>query len=254
MAPTVKRYSLFVDESSQTKHRYLTLGCLAVENAYVKPLEFSVWWARNLELKSGEMKWAKISGAKLNVYKLVVDRFFDLPGASENVHFHSLVVDTSKIRDDLYNQGDRELGFNKEVYQLLLKCAKLYPNAVFDVYADERQTNRSLDELKTILNNGVIRMSPRRQACFRNVQFCDSKKFLLLQMTDILLGAPTFQINGHHLKSEASAHKCHMSNYILDRAKIVDPTRDTKFSGRYTIWHRKLRDEGPAGTRSNDRR
>jgi hypothetical protein len=241
MTRKFKRYAVFVDESSQTKHRFLTLGCLVIDAACLSAFEERVTYARDLELRAGEMKWTKVSASKLNVYKLVADCFFDHPLATEDVHFHSLVVDTTKIRDDLYNEGDREIGFNKEIYQLLIKCSKLYPNAIFDVFADNRQTPFSMEELRNILNNGMKKRGDSRPVPFRSVQFCDSKKFNMLQLNDILLGATTFQINGHHLKPEASAHKCHMSSYILDRGGVKNPMRSTSIAGKFTIWHRKLR-------------
>lgn len=234
-------YCLFVDESSQTAHRYLSLGCLAIEESWLKGFEFSVSHAKHLELRTGELKWSKISAAKLHAYKLVIDRFFDYGVAPAPIQFHALVIDTSKIRDDLYNRGDREIGFNKEVYQLLMKCARLYPNALFKVYADHRETAFSMDELRAILNAGMKKKGDARPSPFRMVQFCDSKKFLPLQMTDLLLGAVTFQINGHHRRSDASRHKCHLSDYILSRSGIADPMRDTGYGGKVTIWHRRLR-------------
>ncbi|NSZ61852.1 DUF3800 domain-containing protein [Agrobacterium tumefaciens] len=242
MTAKYKKYSIFVDESSQTKHKFLTLGCLVVEEELVKPLEFSVKHARALEISAGgEMKWAKVSGLKLHAYKLFIDRFFDLTGAADRIHFHSIAIDTSKIKDDLYNAGSREIGFNKEVYQLLIKCARLYPNGIFRVYADYRDTTFSMDELRKILNNGLKKRGDARPMPFRDVQFCDSKKFVLIQMTDLLLGAATFHINGHHEKPEASKHKCHLSKYVLERAGVMDAMKGTSPHGKFTIWHRKLR-------------
>jgi len=40
----------------------------------------------------------------------------DFSVGESRIQFHSLVVDTSKLRDDLYNEGSRETGFNKEIY------------------------------------------------------------------------------------------------------------------------------------------
>lgn len=237
-----KRYSIFVDESSQTKYKFLTIGCLVLEEELVKPFEFTVKHARALEISAGgEMKWSKISAMKLNAYKLFIDRFFDFKGAAERIHFHSIVIDTSKIRDELYNAGSREVGFNKEVYQLLIKCAKLYPDGIFEVYADHRQTDFSMDEFRKILNSGMSKAGDRRPMPFRNVQFCDSKKFVLIQMVDLLLGAATFRLNGHHAKPGASKHKCHLSEYVLERAGVRDPVRGTSRIGKFTIWRRKLR-------------
>jgi hypothetical protein len=237
-------YSIFLDESSQTKHRFLTLGCLVIDAARVPYFEIAVRYSKQLELPEGELKWNKVSNAKLHAYKLVVDRFFDLSVGDGPIHFHSLVVDTSKIRDDLYNQGDREVGFNKEVYQLLMKCAKIYPDALFHVYPDQRETKAATEDLRKMLNAGCKKNGDTRDAPFRRVQFQDSKKIICLQMTDLLLGAMTFRINAHHLRPDASKSKTHLSDYVLGRANVVDATQNTAVRGKYTIWHRRLREEG----------
>jgi hypothetical protein len=221
----------------------LTLGCLVIETEWVPHFELAIRYSKQLELPDGELKWNKVSNAKLHAYKLVVDRFFDFSEGDSPIHFHSLVVDTSKIRDDLYNQGSRETGFNKEIYQLLMKCAKIYPHAVFHVYPDQRDTNATTEELRTILNAGCRKNGDLRESPFRRVQFRDSKKIICLQMTDLLLGAMTFRLNEHHLRPDASKSKTHLSTYVLERAKISDVTQNSAVRGKYTIWHRRLREE-----------
>lgn len=63
-------------------------------------------------------------------------------------------------------------------------------------------------------------------------------------MTDLLLGAVTFRINGHHNRPDASASKAHLSSYVLERAGISDPMQNSPIRGKYTIWHRRFREEG----------
>lgn len=76
------------------------------------------------QLPHGEMKWGKVSNSKINAYGRTVKAFFDDP-AFRPFHFHSLVVDTHKVNHNKHNQGSREIGFNKEVYQLASKFARL---------------------------------------------------------------------------------------------------------------------------------
>lgn len=233
-------YSIFLDESSQTKHRYLTLGCLVLETDWVAHFEEAISYSKKLELPEGELKWNKVSNAKLHTYKLVVDRFFDFAVGASPIHFHSLVVDTSKLKHHVYNDGDKEIGFNKEVYQLLMKCAKIYPEAVFHVYPDHRETTSSNEELRKILNAGCRKKGDYREP-FKRLQFRDSKKIISLQMTDLLLGAMSFQVNGHHQQENASESKKKLSAYVMERAKVTDVTQNTSVVGKYTIWHRKLK-------------
>ncbi|WP_426126270.1 DUF3800 domain-containing protein [Pararhizobium sp. PWRC1-1] len=234
-------YTIFLDESSQTKHKYLTFGCLVLDNRFVSLFERYITHATALELPNGEMKWTKVSAAKLFAYKLVIDCFFDAVAEYEPLHFHAMAVDTTKRKEHVYNGGSRELGFNKEVYQLLFKCARLYPESLFHVYADHRDTTSSLDELQTILNNGCKKTADSRPLPFRRIQFRDSKEVLCLQMVDLLLGAVSHRLNGHHLKEGSSPSKNHLSQYVLNRAQVGDAFRDTRIKDKYTIWHRKLK-------------
>jgi len=189
------------------------------------------------------MKWNKVSKSKLMAYERVVDGFFDRPQFSD-VHFHSLVVDTHGQDHALYNEGSREIGFNKEIYQLASKFARLYGDRLFHLYPDERETNQRPEDLRTILNFGRRKAGDPRDWPFRRCHFRDSKSSPMLQLVDIMIGALAFHLNGHINQKDASEHKARLSKYILHRAGIADPFKDTAISGKFTIWHRQLRGRG----------
>ncbi|UDF29955.1 UNVERIFIED_ORG: DUF3800 domain-containing protein [Roseateles sp. XES5] len=241
MADLPPTYSIFLDESGQTNHRFLLLGCLVVQTNFVPSFEKTIEYAKKLELPAGELKWSKVSPAKLFAYKLVADCFFDAPSLIKPLQFHTLAADMTKRKDHLFNSGSKETGFNKEIYQLLMKCARLYPDALFHVYLDHRDTASSTEELRQILNAGRRKAGDMRNSPFRRVHFRDSKSELCLQMVDILLGATSHRINGHHLREGSSVTKNGFAQYILDRAGISDAMKDTAKAGAFTIWHRRLR-------------
>ncbi|MCC7049517.1 MAG: DUF3800 domain-containing protein [Alphaproteobacteria bacterium] len=228
---------VYVDESSQTKHRYLILGALTLPIAKSTAFLESVATNRLPELPQGEMAWVKVSTTKLPAYLRVVDTFFDLGEAQ----FHIVVVDTSKLDHRYFNEGSREVGFNKEVYQLVRKCGRLYRSDVFHVYLDERNSPQPAEKLRTILNFGASKSGDKRAWPFRRVQFRDSSKSPILQVADILTGAIAFHLNGHATSAGASNAKLTLSRHILGRARIQNPALDTSVSGKFTIWHRQLR-------------
>lgn len=236
--------NIYIDETSQTKHEYLVLGGIILHKPCMARFNELVARVRLPELPHGEMKWEKVSRSKLNVYRRVVDIFFDgIPDCCP-MEFHSIVVHTPDIRDKLYNQGSREIGFNKEVYQLCIKFGRLYKRTLFHVYADERPTNRSTEELRAILNFGMRKRLDGRDWPFRRVHFQDSKRVYALQMVDVLIGALAYRLNAHHLREGASPAKTELSQYVLSRASIRDVFRDTSVAGRFTVWHRRLRKQG----------
>jgi hypothetical protein len=233
--------NIYIDETSQTKHRYLVLGGMIMPKVGCGEFEEAFRHARLPELPHGEMKWTKVSRSKLPAYQRVVDLFFDRASVETHPHFHSLVVDTLKIDDATYNEGDREAGFNKEVYQLLLKIRRLYREPLFHVYPDYRSTPSSTEELRLIVNRGSAKKGDLRDWPFRRIHFRDSKDEAFLQIVDILIGALAFPLNGHDKAINASQAKCALSDHVIRRAPILDVFRDTTVRGWFTIWHRRLR-------------
>jgi hypothetical protein len=228
---------VYIDESSQTGHRFLVLGGIGVESQDSEKLNTALQNARLPELPSGEAKWTKVSRAKLAAYKRLVDVVF---GGADLIHFHSLVVDTSKVDHLRFNQGDRDVGFNKELYQLAMKFAALYPNKLFHVYPDRRKSKNDPDELRLILNRGCIKKGDKRDWPFRRCQFRDSHTTPALQLVDLLIGAIAYDLNGHANAPNASPAKTELSQYVLGSAGIPSAIAGTARIGRFTIWHRRL--------------
>lgn len=68
--------TVFIDESSQTAHRYFALGALVIHNTDVVRLEQRIQSARVPDLPDAEMGWKKVSKAKLEAYRRVADVLF----------------------------------------------------------------------------------------------------------------------------------------------------------------------------------
>lgn len=231
-------YSIFIDESSQTDNRFLVLGAVVAPSSSVPGIEAALLASRLPELPSGEMKWAKVSRSKIEAYRRFVSAFFTFP----ELHFHGLVVDTFQLQHGIFNSGDRDVGFNKEIYQLVLKCGRLYAKPIFHVFPDRRSTRHSTEELRTIINHGMHKKHGRaREWPVRKLQFRDSKEVPLLQVADLMSGAIAYHLNGHVAQPGASEARKLLSTTILELANISSPSADTKPSGKFTIWHRRLR-------------
>lgn len=230
---------IYIDESSQTRNRFLLLGGIIIPPECKASAAVSLHNARSDILPHGEMKWGKVSRSKISAYENAVEVFFR-DESFKRVHFHSLIVDTHQVRHHIYNDGNREVGFNKEIYQLASKFARLYP-WLFHLYPDQRDTTQDIQELRLILNRGRKKVGDRRDWPFRRCHFRDSKKEPFLQLVDILLGALGYKLNGHSEMPDASTAKRHLSAKVLSLAGIRNPLNDTAKSGKYTVWHRRLR-------------
>lgn len=239
---------IYIDESSQTKNRYLVMGGIGLEAAAMAAALDCLAQARLPQLPHGEMKWGKVSAGKLAAYGRTVKAFFDHPALS-GAHFHCLVVDTHALDHRRHNEGSREIGFNKEIYQLATKFARLYPSRLFHVYPDARDTNQHPEELRLILNRGRSKAGDRRDWPFRRCQFRDSGKTPMLQLVDLLTGSVAWCVNGHAEAPNASAAKTKLAAYVLRRAGVTTCAIDTAMSGKFTVWHRQLRGRASPGTR-----
>lgn len=229
---------IYVDESSQNKHRYLVLGAVVCEMTNSQKLADLTVKARQPELPEGEMKWTKVSKAKLPAYKRVVDVLFD---NIEEIHFHSLFVDTTQQNHARFNDGDSEIGFNKEIYQLANKIGRIYPGSYMHVYPDYRDTKNTPEELRLILCRGAAKRGDQRRWPVRRCQFRDSKTTIPLQLADVLTGAIAYQLNGHDKVAGANPAKIELAKYVMTKADIADITKGTARIARFSVWPRRLK-------------
>jgi hypothetical protein len=234
---------IYCDESSQTRHRYMVMGGLIIPTARVPETNAEIARLRLPELPQGEMKWGSVSRGKLAAYRRLVDAFFD-HDIFAGVDFHSTVVDTWGQDHQRFGDGDRDKTFNKELYQLATKFARLYPDRLFHLYPDDRETVHRPGELRDILNFGRRKKGDRREFPFRRSHFRKSNETPLIQVVDVLLGGLAYRVNGHANAVDASPPKVELSRHILVRAGIRNVMIDTLLRGKFTVWHRRLQPRG----------
>ncbi len=217
----------------------MAMGGLIIPTSNVVATNARIAELRLPELPNGEMKWGSVSKGKLEAYRRLVDAFFD-DDAFRGVDFHSTIVDTWQQDHQRFGDGDRDKTFNKELYQLAAKFARLYPQALFHLYPDERETAHRPGELRDILNFGRRKNGDRRDFPYRRCHFRNSGATPLIQLVDVMLGGIAYRINGHANAIEASPSKVDLSRHILTRAGVRSVSADTARSGKFTIWHRRL--------------
>jgi hypothetical protein len=245
---------VYIDESSQTKHRYLVLGSLIIPMSHADLQEADVIAARGEDIppkrKDGTprvMKWEKVSAYNFAVYKRVFDAFMAFPtkhkfdnGKHVN-NVNLVVVDTHLKHAKKKSEDTPDVGFNKEIYFLCVNVVReQYKRELFHVYMDRRTTSESPSKLHDILNFGAHSYGDRRKWPFRRCQFDDPETCQALQVIDIILGAVAFKLNGHYDKPEARQPKRDLCDYIIKKCKIDNVFEDTKIFGsrRLRIVHR----------------
>jgi len=239
---------IYCDESGES-NRFMVLGGIIIPEKSLSVFNSTMNRYRKETNINAELKWTKVSKGKLNEYKSFVDYFFALNN-TDTIHFRSLIVDTHKLDHGTYSGGNRELGFYKFYYQLLLHCfGKEYCKGSHDkfmVFLDHRSSMKKfpLTDLRKILNNGLRSKYSIDFSPFVSVQPKDSKHTEMIQLTDIILGAVGYRRNGFNLLAEPNSGKNQLSKYILDKSGFGSFERDTpRGQQRFTIWNFKLREK-----------
>ena len=190
--------NVYIDESSQTKYRYLVLGGLLVPLSHAADFEADVIAMRDHTTPIAQadgtpklMKWDKAKAYNLAAYKRVVDAFFTFPTRHKipmrkHVDINCVVVDTSKKSLRATGDGDAEVGFNKEVYFLsTVMIGKRFKNELFHIYMDRRTIK---DENRLQMAQRICTVLGTWRACARPI--CRRRKWCLGRPIDCLPPEP----------------------------------------------------------------
>ena len=239
----MRALNIYVDESSQSGHRFVALGGIWIKQRQVRQAERRLESLRLAHRLKGEVKWTKLSPSRAAAYMALVDAFFALHREGI-LDWHGMFLEAGRIDHDTYSGGDRELGFNKLLFQFLFHRIRIYPQArPVRIYLDSRTTRHDPDRiLRPILNNALRTRFGTREGPVAHVHFLDSKKSQLLQINDLVLGALAAARNGRHLLDTGSPAKRSMILRILADARIGDVTRNTPPDARFSVWNFRLRD------------
>jgi hypothetical protein len=132
-----------------------------------------------------EIKWVKVSPAKVQFSLDIIDYFFD----DDDLHFRSLIVpDKSQLRHEDFKQTHDEWYY--KMYFDMLKVI-LYPDARYRIYLDYKDTQGAtkVAKLYEVLCNNMYDFS--RQIIER-LQIVRSNEVEILQMADLLIGAVSY--------------------------------------------------------------
>jgi len=150
-------YHIYCDESRQTKDRYMVIGGIIIPEDNVAVFNQTMEKVRQEENMRAELKWSKVTNQKLSKYLCFVDYFLE-QNKTDKLNFHAVIVDNHHMDYKKLGKGDREAGFYKFYYALLLQSFGRHADkdAKFFVYLDYRITNYSLTTLKESLNHGIF--------------------------------------------------------------------------------------------------
>lgn len=169
-----------------------------------------------------EIKWTKVSPAKVQFYLDVVDYFFD----DDDLHFRSIIADKNGLDHARFLQSHDDW-YYKMMFQLLEPV--LRPDARFRIYLDKKDTRSAMKVMKLheVLCNNLYDF---RREIVERVQVVESHAVEQLQLADLLLGAVGYvnrKLTGNAGKEALIARIRQRSSYTLEKTTLL---RECKFN------------------------
>lgn len=231
------KYHIFCDEAG-TKDRFTVIGLIICAESVSKRFEP---WLEEIVTKHGgssELKWTKIKKHNLPLYKEYATAFFK--ARNKNLaHYYCIVIDNSKMDHKLYNEGDKEIGFNKMIFQILYKMVRDFRHRPrFYAWLDHRTTKHAPERLRAMLNAKASKDLRITHQPYRVCQFRVSHESRMIQLVDLITGAICYKVNRKQNAPDAAAYKIEIANHIESEAKVLSLGSPTRYpSDGFDVWH-----------------
>ena len=205
-------YIIYCDESSSNgpKYRDFFGGCIVASQDWNIVTEALNEKKRELNLK-GEIKWTKVTAQYLDRYIQVMDLFFNFVRDGK-IKVRIMFRDNKDLPSDMRVRYSHEDKYFKLYYQFLkygfgLKylpetLGETYIRIYLDQLPDTREKCEEFKEFVRNLPNIMDFQEVNGRLRIRKEDVTDvcSHDHVLLQCTDIVLGAMFFRLNGLHLE------------------------------------------------------
>lgn len=178
--------------------------------------------------KDFEIKWTKVSSAKLAFYKDLLNYFFDNKG----LHFRCLVVtEKSRLRHNDFAQ-DHDIFYYKMYFELLKVIINPYNN--FNIYLDIKDTlsANKIMKLQEVLSNNLYDFN---RSIIKQIQTVRSHEVELVQLADFLIGIVAYanrKLETSPAKSNLVKHMREKTGYTLTRSTLLGEDKTNIFCWR----------------------
>jgi len=185
-----EHFNVYCDESCHLEHdgqQVMVLGAVWCPSEKAHEISTRL---HEIKLRYGlkhdfEIKWIKVSPAKVDFYLHIMDYFFD----DDDLHFRALVVpDKTKLNHVFFGQSHNDWYY--KMYFEMLKSI-LDPKAHYRIYLDYKDTRggSKVNKLHEVLSHNIYDFS--RQIIER-VQIVRSHEVEILQLADLLIGVVSY--------------------------------------------------------------
>jgi hypothetical protein len=183
----VQTYNIYCDESCHLEHDkkpVMLLGAIWCPAESTRPIADEMRAIKLAHRLSPEfeVKWTKVSPAKLDFYRDIIDYFF----REKNLHFRALIADKRRLNHAAFPGQDHDTWYYKMLFTLLSPL--LSPEVGYRIYLDLKDTQSSAKaaKLHEVLCNDRYDFDRK---LIERVQPVSSREVQQLQLCDLLLGA-----------------------------------------------------------------
>lgn len=184
-------FEVYCDESGlealtkKEAHSYTAIGGIWFPAEHREDFKASLKAIKAKHSVFGELKWKKVSPKYFNLYREVIDFFFN----TGYLRFRVVLIEASKVDNIKFNSADAELGFYKFYYQLLHHW--IFDFNQYEVFVDLK-VNRNKGRLKEL--EKVLDLS-NLTSDIKWVQGLPSEESLGIQLADVLTGLIATKFN-----------------------------------------------------------
>lgn len=231
----MKKINIYCDETCHLENDHrpsMGFGAISCPKAKIRFYSNGIL---RLKKKHGlsetlEIKWTKVSPAKLEFYKELIDFFLSKP----DLEFRAVIVpDKSKLDHEKYNSSHDDYYF-KMYYQLI--NVMLDPSLEYNIFLDIKDT-RSYHKVQRL--GEYLRASKQDfdKKILENIQTIRSHESHLLQICDLLLGA----ICAANRNETSSQAKSELINHIRNKTgySLIKPTLLRERKVNILVWRSK---------------
>lgn len=222
-------YKINIDESCHLAHDHMPVMCIGYTKilaADYQTIKEGIKAIKRKHKNMVEIKWNTLSLSRLPLYKALVDFFFCQP-----IDFRCILVNyKDRLNHEAFNNGSHDNFYYKLIYHLL-QSATNPPDFQYQVYLDIKDTRgkEKLTKIHQVLGNKHLGNSP-----FISFQHIRSHENVLIELTDLFIGAITFKNRGLHKEAKASRAKIELLEYLETKSGYSldegTPPWETKFN------------------------
>ncbi len=212
---------IYIDESCHLENDQLPLMCIGYTKIDSSKYETYKKEIKAIKLKHHsptEIKWNKLSMSRLDLYKELIDYFFQ-----KEIQFRAILVkNKAQLNHSKFNKGDHNSFYYTLVFLLLKNPYVNFTHDQFKVILDIKDTRG-----KERLQNLDLRLKKeyktkyQKESPFHFFQHIRSDENEFLQLTDLFIGAITYKARKAHKDENASEVKKKIVSYLEQKSGYV---------------------------------